>query len=64
VFLTQDGDAQLGDFGLAKVLGDGPGAGAGTATATVGTPTYMCPEIVSGQPYGGAVQVDPRLTPG
>lgn len=54
VMLTSDGLLKLGDFGVAKVL-------AGTTVmdnmTCVGSPTYMAPEIVSGDPYGAACDV-------
>lgn len=67
IFLTQDGNVRVGDFGLATVAG-------GTNTSTVGawitqslldpfshtqgvgTPSYASPEQLSGKKYG--VQVD------
>ncbi len=44
VFLTSDGDIQIGDFGLSAVSGGGQ--------ETVGTPHYMCPELVAKKGYG------------
>jgi len=48
VFLTSKNMVKLGDFGLAKIL-------AGTkdyARTMAGTPYYLSPEIVNGNPYG------------
>jgi eukaryotic-like serine/threonine-protein kinase len=44
VMLTADGQAKLGDFGLARVFG-----GATKNRKTVGTPYYMAPELFAGK---------------
>lgn len=54
VLLTGDGKAKLADFGLATV------AGTRKVTATglvVGTPQFMAPEVLGGQPATGASDV-------
>lgn len=46
IMLTADGICKIGDFGVAKVVEI-----AGINTKGIGTPFYMCPEVIQGEPY-------------
>jgi NIMA (never in mitosis gene a)-related kinase len=47
IFLSEDlSSAQIGDFGIAKVLGD-----RAFANTAIGTPYYLSPEICDEKPY-------------
>ena len=48
IFLTSRNIVKVGDFGISKVL-DGTAA---LATTAVGTPYYLAPEVINGDPYG------------
>jgi len=47
IFLTSDGSVRLGDFGISRVLKNTMDQ----AHTLVGTPYYLSPEMVNGQPY-------------
>ena len=65
VFLSDSGEIKLGDFGLSRAIekpGGGSGGGGGDgddvfAQTACGTPYYMAPEQINGQPYSQPVDL-------
>lgn len=51
--LTSEGELKLADFGLSK--GPEHKDANGKLSEPVGTPTYMCPELIHQLPYVGQV---------
>lgn len=47
IFLSNDGDVKLADFGISRVLE----ATAAAANTLLGTPYYMAPEVCQSEPY-------------
>jgi len=57
VMLIGDGVIKLTDFGLARATTIDPGSGLTEDHTLVGTPRYMAPEQLAGDPYGEAADV-------
>lgn len=53
VFMDEDGRLRLGDFGLAKALGNS----ANFAKTFCGTPGFMPPELIKNEPYSYAADI-------
>lgn len=52
IFVSEDGDYKLGDFGVSKKLSD-----RSRATSMKGTPNYIAPEVYLGQEYDETVDL-------
>ncbi len=52
IFVSKTGNYKLGDFGIAKVLGD-----KGRASTKKGTESYMAPEVYSGKTYDNSADL-------
>ena len=52
VFRNEYGDFKLGDFGIARRMGESD-----YASTRIGTPLYEAPEIVKGEPYNHTVDI-------
>ncbi len=52
IFVSKTGNYKLGDFGIAKVLGD-----KGRASTKKGTESYMAPEVYSGKSYDNSADI-------
>ena len=50
VLVSQSGAVKVTDFGLARPLSDGRGGRSVAHTGAAGTPGYMAPEVLAGQP--------------
>jgi serine/threonine-protein kinase len=58
ILVTDDGQARLLDFGLARLLDDAPGGGASASTRTLQlSPSYAAPEQLDGGLVGTATDV-------
>ena len=55
IFLSEGGDAVVGDLGLSKALDRSQGGA--LASTMCGTPYYLSPEMLGGQPYGKPADV-------
>ncbi len=53
VFLTGTGILKLGDFGVAKALTHTHSV----ARTFIGTPSYLAPELVEGEPYSYSADI-------
>ncbi len=52
IFVSDNGDYKLGDFGIARTVEDG-----GAYLTKTGTYTYMAPEVYQGREYGFSVDI-------
>src|SRR6202158_595652 len=63
VLMSEEGEVKVADFGIARLTDDsGAGSTATKTGTTVGTPQYMSPEQVAGQPPFTASEADGPFT--
>jgi len=53
VFLSENNDIKLADFGIARILA----STREKASTFIGTPYYLAPELVDSKPYAVAVDI-------
>jgi serine/threonine-protein kinase len=57
ILLTRKGEVKVADFGLARCLADGQPLNLTQSGVTMGTPLYMSPEQVQGQPVDARTDI-------
>ena len=57
IFLTNDHQVKLGDFGIASIIGSEVKDTAGTEDSWAGTPSYISPEQLTGAPVDGRADI-------
>jgi tRNA A-37 threonylcarbamoyl transferase component Bud32 len=57
ILLTRKGEVKVADFGLSRVLGDGPPVNLTQSGITMGTPLYMAPEQVESKPVDARTDI-------
>jgi serine/threonine protein kinase/DNA-binding CsgD family transcriptional regulator len=57
ILIDNQGEAYLADFGIAHVIGLAGGLEAAQAGTVLGTPSYMAPEQIAGQPVSQATDI-------
>jgi serine/threonine-protein kinase len=57
ILLTRKGEVKVADFGLSRVLGDGPPVNLTQSGVTMGTPLYMAPEQVENKPVDARTDI-------